>query len=71
MYDVRMLATGPAMAALSEVMTPVASFWRFSTDRSVSGAATGAEMTVVKTLARARMRPNFMLRVVGEKALVL
>lgn len=42
-------------------MMLVGSVSRFSTDRSVSGAGVGNEMTLVKTLARARMRVNFML----------
>lgn len=62
-----MLATGPAMAPLSVLMMPVGSVWRFSMDRSVSGAGVGNEMTLVKTLARARIRVNFMLMVsLGE-----
>lgn len=55
------------MAALSVLMMLVASVWRLSIERSVSGAGAGAEMTLVKTLARARIRVNFMLMVLmGE-----
>jgi energy-converting hydrogenase Eha subunit C len=61
MFYLRMLATGAAMAALSVVIMLVASVWRFSMERSVSGVGVGAEMTPVKTLASARMRVNFML----------
>jgi hypothetical protein len=62
-----MLATGPAMAPLSVSMMPVGSVWRFAMDRSASGAGVGNEMTLVKTLARARIRVNFMLTVsLGE-----
>jgi hypothetical protein len=54
------MAIGPAIAALRVVMMLVTSTSRFSIERSVSGAAVGAEMTLVKTLARARIRLNFM-----------
>ena len=39
---------------------PVASVPRFLIERSVSGAVVGAEITLVKTLASARIRVNFM-----------
>jgi hypothetical protein len=51
-------------------MMLVASTWRFSIERSVSGAVVGAEMTLVKTLARARIRVNFMFAKVLKRRLM-
>jgi hypothetical protein len=59
-WDVRIVAIGPAIAASRVARMLVTSAWRFSIERSVSGAAVGAEMTLVKMLARARIRVNFM-----------
>jgi hypothetical protein len=69
-WDVRILAIGPAIAALSVVMMLVASAWRFSIERSVLGALVGAEMTLVKTLASARIRVSFMFAKVLERGLM-
>ena len=58
------------MAEFSVVMMLVASVWRFSMDKSVSGAAAGAEMTLVKALASTRIRVNFMLLASSGRSLV-
>lgn len=65
-----MLDTGPAMAELSVLTMLVASVWRFSIVRSVSGTRVGAEMTLVRTPARARIRVNFILMALLGELLV-